>query len=120
MPVVIGGYWVQAHAADHRVFSLDVRDLDRVRSVSSVSFDERQRPHWLATDGARIVVINEPAATAERRMWMLGIDRATGKLALDGAFRDRGSERPGLSFDRPDWPHGATGTGVPHGTVFGW
>ena len=120
MPVVIGDYWVQAHTADHRVFSLDIHDLDRVRQVSSVSFDERQRPHWLATDGARIVVVNEPAPTAERRMWMLSIDRATGTVALDRAFRDADSERPGLAFDRPAWPHGTTGSAVPHGTVFGW
>jgi hypothetical protein len=120
MPVVIGDYWVQAHAADHRVYSLDIHDLDHVRAVSSVSFDERQRPHWLATDGARIVVVNEPSPTAERRMWMLSIDRATGELALDRAFRDAGSDRPGLAFDRAAWPHDATGTAVPHGTVFGW
>jgi len=120
MPVVIGDYWVQAQAADHRVFSLDIHDLDHVRTVSSVSFDERQRPHWLATDGARIAVVNEPSPTAERRMWMLSIDRATGELALDRAFRDADSDRPGLAFDRAAWPHGATGTAVPHGTVFGW
>lgn len=120
MPVVIGDYWVSAHAADHRVYALDIRDLKNVRRVSSISFDERQRPHWLATDGARIVVINEPVATAERRMWMLQIDRATGQLSLDRDFRDAGSTRPGLAFDRADWPHGATGNAVPHGTVFGW
>jgi len=87
--------------------------------VSSVSFDERQRPHWLATDGSRIVVVNEPVATAERRMWMLNVNRATGELALDRAFRDADSDRPGIAFDRAAWPHGATGTAVPHGTVFG-
>ena len=120
MPVVIGDYWVQANAADHRVYSLDIHDLGHVRAVSSVSFDERQRPHWLATDGSRIVVVNEPVSTAERRMWMLSFDRATGRVALDPAFRDADSDRPGLAFDRIGWPHGATGTGVPHGTVFGW
>ena len=120
MPVVVGDYWVQAHAADHRVFSLDVSDLRNVRAISSVAFDERQRPHWLAVGGARIVVVNEPAPSAERRMWMLRVDRATGELALDRDFRDAGSDRPGLAFDRPDWPHGATGTAVPHGTVFGF
>ena len=120
MPVVIGNYWIQANAATHRIFSLDVRDLTKVRVVSSITLDERQRPHWLATDGSRIVVVNEPAATAERRMWMLQIDRVTGKLALDSAFRDAGSTRPGIAFDRADWPHGATGAAVPHGTVFGW
>jgi hypothetical protein len=120
MPLVIGDYWVSAHAADHRVFSLDVHDLEHVRRVSSVSFDERQRPHWLATDGSRIVVVNEPAQTAERRLWMLQVDRANGQLTLDRAFRDAGSDRPGIAFDRADWPHGSTGHAVPHGTVFGW
>lgn len=120
MPVVIGDYWIQAHAADHRVFALDIHDLKNVRSVSSVSFDERQRPHWLAVDGSRIVVVNEPGPSAERRMWMLQLNRQTGQLAIDRDFRDAGSSRPGIAFDRPDWPHGATGTAVPHGTVFGW
>ena len=120
MPVVIGNFWVQANAADHRVFSLDIRDLGNVRAVSSVSFDEKQRPHWLATDGSRIVVVNEPSPAAERRIWMLQVDRATGQLTLDRDFRDAGSTRPGVSFDRATWPHGATGTAVPHGTVFGW
>jgi len=120
MPVVIGNFWVQANAPDHRVYALDIRDLKDVRSVSSVSFDDRQRPHWLATDGSRIVVVNEPVPAAERRIWMLQLDRATGQLTLDEAFRDAGSARPGLAFDRPAWPHGVTGTAVPHGTVFGW
>jgi hypothetical protein len=119
-PVVIGNYWIQSNAATHRVFSLDVRDPTDVRSVSSVTFDDHQRPHWLATDGSRIVVVNEPGPTAERRMWMLKIDRATGRITLDSAFRDAGSTRPGIAFDRADWPHGATGAAVPHGTVFGW
>lgn len=119
MPVVVGDHWIQAHAADHRVFSLNIRDLKKVRSVSSVSFDERQRPHWLAIDGSRIVVVNEPGPSAERRMWMLQVNRATGQLALDRDFRDAGSSRPGIAFDRPNWPHGATGAAVPHGTVFG-
>ena len=33
------GHWVQANAADHRVFSVDIHDLPHVHSVSSVSFD---------------------------------------------------------------------------------
>jgi hypothetical protein len=119
-PVVVGSYWVQANAVTHRIFSLDVRDPGNVRAASSVTLDDHQRPHWLATDGSRIVVVNEPSPTAERRMWMLRIDRATGRLALDSAFRDSGSTRPGVAFDRAAWPHGATGTAVPHGTVFGW
>jgi hypothetical protein len=119
-PIVIGDYWIQSDAPSHRVFALDVRDLTNIRMVSSVTLDARQRPHWLATDGSRVVVVNEPGPTVERRMWMLRFDRATGNLALDSAFRDAGSTRPGIAFDRTDWPHGASGTAVPHGTVFGW
>jgi hypothetical protein len=120
MPVVLGDYWVQAVATDRRVFSLDVHDLTNIRLVSSVAFDERQRPHWLATDGSRIVMANEPGPAAERRLWMLQLDGATGELTLDREFRDVGSNRPGIAFDRASWPHGMSGAGVPHGTVFGW
>jgi len=119
MPVVIGNYWIQANASNHTVFSLDIRDLGNVRRVSVVSFDTLQRPHWLATDGARIVVVNEPSPAAERRVWMLRVKPSTGQLALDSAFRDVGSSRPGITFNRPNSPHGATGNAVPHATVFG-
>ena len=73
-------------------------------------------PHWIAIDpGApRIVVTSEDPA------WVLliNVDPATGALTLDDKFRDAGASRPGLSFDRQDWPHGATGKGAPHGAVF--
>ena len=119
-PIVVGKYWIQTNAREHEVFALDVSDLAHVRKTSSVSFDERQRPHWVASDGSRVVVINEPGPTAERRMWVLNLERTTGALTLDSAFRDAASVRPGLAFDRASWPHGAKGTAVPHGTVFGW
>ena len=96
-------------------------DLNNIRAVSSVSFDERQRPHWLATDGSRIVVVNEPAPTAERRMWMLNVNRTTG-VSSRSIARSVTSTRPAQgspSIARPG-PTVPTGTGVPHGTVFGW
>ena len=119
-PIVVGNHWIQTNAPEHEVFSLDVSDLAHVRKVSSITFDERQRPHWVASDGSRVVVVNEPGPTAERRIWMLKLDRTTGALTLDSAFRDAGSARPGVAFNRESWPHGVTGTAVPHGTVFGW
>ena len=117
-PVVIGDYWIQSNAGLRQVVALDVRDLEEVRQVSSVNFDERQTPHWLSTDGRRIVVVNEPFS--EPRMWMLRFDPESGRLELDVNFRDAGSERVGVSFDRESWPHGASGPAVPHGTVFLW
>ncbi len=115
-PVVLGSYWIQSNAGTREVVALDVRNPLRPRHVSSLSFDERQRPHWLASDGEKIVVVNEPFA--EARLWMLRFDRDTGQLRLDDAFRDADADRPGLSFDRAQWPHGVTGRAVPHGTVF--
>lgn len=64
-------------------------------------------------------MINEPNSLSDRRIWMLKLNRATGALSVDSAFRDEGSTHPGLSFDRRNWPHGNSGTAVPHGTVFG-
>jgi hypothetical protein len=49
---------------------------------------------------------------------MLQIDRATVELTPDSAFRDTGSTRPEIAFDRPDWPQIGTGTAVPHDAVF--
>ena len=117
VPVVIGNYWVQAHTDTKQVFSLDVRDPADVREASTLQFDERQYPHWLATDGRRLVVVND--ARGEHRIWIANIDPGTGRLTLDDAFREEGADRAGFSFDRAEWPHGATGDAVPHGTVFG-
>jgi hypothetical protein len=87
--------------------------------VSRVTLGPRNFPHWLALDedGGRIVVADR--GDGERRLFILTIDRESGELALDEAFRDEGSERDGVSFDRRDWPHGTTGPAKPHGSVFG-
>ena len=53
-PIVVGNHWIQSNAPEHEVFSLDVSDLAHVHKVSSIRFDERQRPHWLASDGSRL------------------------------------------------------------------
>ena len=116
-PVVVGNYWVQPNATTRVVSALDVSDPARVREVSSVQFDDRQRPHWLASDGQRIVVASQIGG--EGRIWMMDIDPDTGRLTIDEAFRNEGSDRPGFSFAQDLWPHGRTGGALPHGTVFG-
>ena len=116
-PVVVGNYWLQPNATTKVVSSLDVSDPTHVREVSSVRFDDRQSPHWLATDGQRIVVAS--SISGEGRLWMMDIDPDTGRLTIDEAFRNEGSDRPGFSFGQEVWPHGRTGGALPHGTVFG-
>jgi len=46
------------------------------------------------------------------------MNAATGALAVDSTFRDRGAKQPGVRFDRATWPHGATGPAKAHGSVF--
>lgn len=51
-------------------------------------------------------------------LFVVNSDPASGALALGERFRDAGASRPGVSFTQKTWPHGFTGTAIPHGTVF--
>ena len=118
VPLRIGQFWVQTTAATRRVVVLDVSDPAHPFEVSRLQFDERQGPHWLAFDKKtnRIVVVNHEGG--EPRIWMVHFDASTGQITLDTQFREEGSDRAGVSFDRMEWPHGRTGPAFPHGTVF--
>lgn len=118
LPVVAGRYWV---ATDTKLglISVDMTDPGRPKEVSRLALPGGQGPHWiaLAPDGRRIVISGGKNAF-ETRVLMARIDPATGQLSLDTTFRDKGSSTPGVSFDRVNWPHGATGKAMPHGAVF--
>jgi hypothetical protein len=119
VPVVVGRYWVEPVPSANTVVSLDVTDPSGPREVSRVTLGSRSFPHWLALDpgGFRIVVADR--GDGEPRIYLVKIDSETGELSIDETFRDEGSERPGVSFTRRTWPHGATGPAKPHGAVFG-
>jgi hypothetical protein len=119
VPVVVRHFWIQSVPSAHAVVSLDVSDPARPSEVSRVTLGSRNFPHWLAYDegGDRIVVADR--GDGEPRLFIVSIGRESGELALDEAFRDPGSERAGVSFDRRDWPHGSTGSARPHGSIFG-
>lgn len=55
---------------------------------------------------------------AEHRLFIANFDPQTGALSVDEKFRDRGSDRPGVSMDGKTWPHGFHGNAYPHGAVF--
>lgn len=48
---------------------------------------------------------------------MVKLDRTTGALSTDEAFHDAGGP-PGFDMADRAWPHGWTGSEVPHGVVF--
>jgi hypothetical protein len=100
------------------LITLDIRDPAKPVEVSRLTLDERfKKTHWIAADRSadRVVV------TGNNLSWVLiaNIDMATGKLTLDGKFKMKGADHPGIDFDRSRWPHGETGKAFVHGALFG-
>lgn len=118
LPVVTGNYWVQTDFDIPGLVAFDVSDPGHPRETSRLELPPEHLPHWitLAPDGERIAITGFGAMHSH--LLMARIDRASGRLSLDEGFRPAGADRPGVSFDRTDWPHGATGRAIPHGVVF--
>jgi len=118
VPVVVGHYWIQTVPALPGLIALDVSNPEKPIEVSRLKFDPAfDMAHWLAADrkSDRLVI------TGHEQSWLLmaRFDQQTGVLRLDASFRDPGSSRPGINFDRQEWPHGKTGPAVVHGALFG-
>jgi hypothetical protein len=119
VPLLIGHYWLQTVPEAHALIGLDIADPGHPRQVSSLNLGDDEFPHWLASDrSGRRLVVNSAGAGAGNRLLVANFDPASGSLALDERFRDDGAARPGVRLTQKAWPHGFTGTAVPHGTVF--
>ena len=118
VPVVVGHFWVQSVPSANAIVSLDVSDPAAPAEVSRLELGGRSFPHWLALDEGSNRIVIADRGDGEERLYVARIDPATGALSLDERFRDPGSDRPGVSFERAEWPHGATGGARPHGSVF--
>ena len=119
LPVVAGRYWVQTVPAANALVSLDVSDPAHPCEVGRLTLGAADGPHWIALDPAgRRIVISGGKIAFETRILIARIDPANGQLSLDESFREKGFATPGVSFDRANWPHGATGKAIPHGAVF--
>ncbi len=118
VPLRIGHYWVQTLFSAHALAAYDISDLAHIREVSRVTFDGKQKPHWISADeDGRRIVLNS-GEYGDHRLFIVNFDPQTGALTLDGRFRDPESEQPGVSMDGKSWPHGFRGDAYPHGTVF--
>lgn len=118
LPVVAGRFWVQTVPLEHALVSLDMSNPDKPVEISRLVLGARDWPHWISLEpnGERIVITGYDDLTY--RVLIAKVNRESGKLSLDEAFREEGSNRPGFSFDREQWPHGKTGKAIPHGAVF--
>lgn len=119
VPILTGHFWLQTLGSEHSLVALDITDPGHPREVSSVNLGDDEAPHWIAIDPAgRRVVLNSGGYAKGDRLFIINFDPASGALAIDGKFRDAGSDRPGVNLSQRAWPHGFTGTASPHGTVF--
>ncbi|MCA1602524.1 MAG: selenium-binding family protein [Acidobacteria bacterium] len=119
MPAVIGQFWVQTLSTKHAIVTLDISDTSRPAEVARLELGADNRPHWLAVEpgGTRLALTGY--RDLQYRVLMLQFDSITGRVFIDHAFREEGSQEAGISFDRVHWPHGAGGRARPHGTLFG-
>lgn len=119
VPVLTSHYWLQPVPGAHALVGLDIADPEHPRPVSSVTLGDDEFPHWLAIDPTgRRLVVNSAGSGTGNRLLVVNFDPASGALALDERFRDPGVARPGVRFTQRAWPHGFTGTAIPHGAVF--
>jgi hypothetical protein len=119
VPVLTGHYWLQTVPEAHAVVALDISDPEHPREVSTLMVGEDEQPHWMSIDPTgRRVVLNSSGGGKGNRLFVLDFDPKTGRLTLDERFRDKNGGRPGITLTDRTWPHGFSGTAVPHGTVF--
>lgn len=119
LPVIAGKYWVATVPASNALVSLDVSNPSKPREVSRLTFEKTDKPHWIALEpNGRRIVMSGGKGTLSSSLLIVNINSKTGKLSLDETFKETGSTKPGISFDREVWPHGKTGQGIPHGAVF--
>jgi hypothetical protein len=118
VPLRIGHYWIQTLFSAHALAAYDISDPAHIREVSRVTFDDKQKPHWISADqDGRRIVLNS-GEYGEHRLFIMNFDPQTGALTLDGRFRDSGSDQAGVAWMASFWPHGFHGDAYPHGTVF--
>jgi hypothetical protein len=128
-------FYVTALGGQNRVASLDLADPWHPKAVSAVRLDRNPLdtgtgrpggPHGLTmgADGTRVAVSNYTVdvpgymVDGDRRVYIVRLDPTSGRLRLDGAFRDENTGEVGVSFERSRWPHGETGPARPSGLLF--
>jgi hypothetical protein len=118
VPLRIGRFWVQTLSKTHALASFDLSDPAQTREVSRLIFDDKQTPHWIASDESGRRIVMNSGEYGEHRLFIVNFDPKSGKLDLDTRFRDSGSDRPGVSMEGKNWPHGFRGDAYAHGAVF--
>jgi hypothetical protein len=119
VPAVIEHYYILPVLAGETVIVLDMSNPGDIKEVSRFATPGYQ-PHWAAADPKKPrVVVTSSGPSPTNTVLMLDFNVETGELSLDERFGSKEFPRAGLSFYRESWPHGETGTAIPHAAFFG-
>lgn len=119
VPLLIGHWWIMPIESTHEIIVYDVTDPRAPRAVHTLAADSSFVPHWTSRDPGSDRLVFPTEAHDDARILIARFDSITGRLAWVESFRDPVSGRLGVSLNRAEWPHGATGPAAPHGVVFG-
>lgn len=118
IPIVVGHYLLITVPTVPGVVSLDIADPAHPREVSRLALDSTYGPHWISLEPNTRRVVITGYKGMENRVLIATFDSATGALALDRRFAEAGAATPGFAMSGRTWPHGGSGSGIPHGAVF--
>ncbi|WP_058022793.1 hypothetical protein [Pseudohongiella spirulinae] len=120
VPTTIGDFMVLPVMFSETILVFDISDPTDIKEVSRFDTPGYQ-PHWAATDpGASRIVVTSSGMAPTYTVLIFDFDAEAGKLSLDESFGAAEFPRAGVSFYRESWPHGDTGTAVPHAALFGY
>ena len=120
VPTIISHFLVLPVMFSETILVFDISNPTEIKEVSRFDTPGYQ-PHWAAADpaGSRIVVTSSGTAPTYTVL-MFDFDPVSGQLSLDESFGSSEFPKAGVSFYREAWPHGESGTAVPHAAVFGY
>ncbi len=120
VPTIISHYLVLPVMFSETILVFDISDPDAIKEVSRFDTPGYQ-PHWAVADpaGSRLVITSSGTAPTYTVL-MFDFDSLEGGLSLDESFGSPDFPNAGVSFYRDSWPHGESGTAVPHAAVFGY
>ncbi len=103
--------------AVHGLVALDIADSAKPVEISRLKISETYNPHWTGWDPKTHRLVVTSGKAVQDRLYLVKLDPETGALSLDEGFRDTDG-KVGFNFAERQWPHGWTGSALPHGAVF--
>jgi hypothetical protein len=117
VPTIVGHYLIEGVLAVHGLVALDIGNGAQPVEASRLVLGDTYNPHWTAWDARTERLVVTSGKNVNDRLYLIKFDPARGVLTLDENFRDLDG-KVGFSFADKRWPHGWSGSALPHGAVF--